>query len=252
MEVKRTWARIAKYMTPEKRERFWARVDKRGPDECWPWTGSTNKQGYGCWSFKSGEGPINAHRIAYGLTHNGIPGRLHILHSCDNPPCCNPAHLDAGTHADNMVDMRVRGRAGWQQRDLCECGNDKLAVSLRCSPCQNVVIRVRQKKWAQLESGRKHDARLEALWQVAIKLPPTRSKLVEALDGDERRAQVLIRIYGLYGQPHLSLTEIGNLVGISRERVRQMRDDAFLLLGMESEVPRRMSIAQMPRTSYAA
>jgi hypothetical protein len=51
-----------------------------------------------------------AHRIAWILT-NGEPSEgAQILHRCDNPPCCNPAHLFPGTHQDNMADRNAKGR----------------------------------------------------------------------------------------------------------------------------------------------
>ena len=88
-------------------------VDKSG--ECWNWTGAKNDRGYGhfCVSRK-GERPlyIKAHRAAYSLfKEDGLDSSQHVLHSCDNPACCNPAHLRVGTHADNMEDMRQKGRA---------------------------------------------------------------------------------------------------------------------------------------------
>lgn len=91
-------------------EYFWARVDQSGgPDACWPWTGGRNEHGYGHVSFR----PIKtklAHRVAWILTHGEIPAGLNVCHHCDNPPCCNPAHLFLGTHADNGWDKVRKGR----------------------------------------------------------------------------------------------------------------------------------------------
>lgn len=87
-------------------ERYWAYVDVRGPDDCWPWIGVTHK-GYG--RFYDGISMRGAHRVAWKIAH-GDPGDLHVLHSCDNPPCQNPAHLRLGTHAENMREREERGR----------------------------------------------------------------------------------------------------------------------------------------------
>lgn len=87
-------------------ERFWARVSRRGPEECWPWTGSTDKNGYGFVS--RGNRNHRATRIAYSLVRGEIADGLHMCHHCDNPTCCNPAHLYAGTHQENMKDRMLR------------------------------------------------------------------------------------------------------------------------------------------------
>lgn len=90
-------------------ERFWAKVDKSGgPDACWLWTGSRNALGYG-WASDANHRGVGAHRLAWILT-NGNPGPLFVMHSCDNPPCVNPAHLSVGTHADNLRDSSRKGR----------------------------------------------------------------------------------------------------------------------------------------------
>jgi hypothetical protein len=90
-------------------ERFWAKVDIGGPDECWPWTAGTYRKGYGQFNAGPPWHPNHAHRYAWIYTY-GDPGELHVLHSCDNPPCCNPAHLFLGTNADNMADKVAKGR----------------------------------------------------------------------------------------------------------------------------------------------
>lgn len=90
-------------------DRFWEKVDISGADDCWAWLGATLTSGYGSFHLKGKS--CTAHRLAYILTVGEIADGLHIRHKCDNPICCNPAHLETGTHADNMRDMAERGRA---------------------------------------------------------------------------------------------------------------------------------------------
>lgn len=92
-------------------DRFWAKVDhSAGTDACWPWTATLHRTGYGQISLGRGN-ILKAHRVAWELTYGEIPPGLFILHRCDNPPCCNPAHLVPGTCADNAADMVAKGRS---------------------------------------------------------------------------------------------------------------------------------------------
>ncbi len=96
-------------------ERLWAMVDQSaGADGCWPFLGVRDPNGYGRMSIRRGRTQI-ASQVAWFVT-NGDLGALHVLHHCDNPPCCNPAHLFLGTQADNHADMVSKGRASWQKR----------------------------------------------------------------------------------------------------------------------------------------
>jgi hypothetical protein len=94
-------------------ERFWARVERLGPDDCWEWVGSRNNCGRGQLSI---EGKVyTAPRVAWELHTGTAPGSLWVLHTCDNPACCNPAHLFLGTAKDNTQDMMRKGRARFYQ-----------------------------------------------------------------------------------------------------------------------------------------
>lgn len=87
----------------------WEKVDSSaGPDACWPWTGCLNSWGYGAvqWMGKA----TNASRAAYESIHGPV-GDLVVCHRCDNPSCCNPAHLWADTQSNNLADCRAKGRS---------------------------------------------------------------------------------------------------------------------------------------------
>lgn len=87
---------------------FWSKVEKT--EDCWLWKGKRSRYGYGI----GGCGPIReieAHRVAYALEYGVLYcDPICILHSCDNPPCVNPAHLRPGTRLDNARDKEDRGR----------------------------------------------------------------------------------------------------------------------------------------------
>lgn len=87
-------------------ERLWPRVERVG--ECMEWQGTRNEHGYG--ALRVDGRLIKAHRFAWEITHGPIPDGLDVLHSCDNPPCCNPDHLSLGTARDNAAEMVERGR----------------------------------------------------------------------------------------------------------------------------------------------
>jgi len=114
----RHWQRWRKYGNPTGRSesrivgdrdaRFWSKVVRHGPTECWPWVG-TISGGYGV--FRLGNrfaGNTGAHRFAYEMLRGPIPKGLHIDHLCQNKRCVNPAHLEPVTLAEN-VRRRWRG-----------------------------------------------------------------------------------------------------------------------------------------------
>ena len=92
--------------------RFWQKVAIKDPDECWEWTGARLKSGYG-W-VGTPVGARSASRAAAYLSGlmDTLKNPLHVLHRCDNPPCCNPAHLFLGTPQDNVADRVAKGRSG--------------------------------------------------------------------------------------------------------------------------------------------
>ena len=99
-------------VTPGEASRFWRRVRNRGAGgECWPWSGATYGDSYG--RMRIGGRLEGTHRIAFSLASGSVVvrGALRlVLHSCDNPICCNPAHLRLGSFMQNNADMLARGR----------------------------------------------------------------------------------------------------------------------------------------------
>jgi hypothetical protein len=89
--------------------RLWAKVDIKGLNDCWEFTGARPVKNYGRLADGKG-GRIRAHVAAWILTYGPVPDGHHVLHHCDNPPCCNPRHLFTGTNADNIRDSYAKGR----------------------------------------------------------------------------------------------------------------------------------------------
>lgn len=97
--------------------RFWSLVQRGAVDDCWLWTGHRDPKGYGqiaAGGYRGGHLP--AHRVSWELAYGPVPlgDGYHgacVLHRCDNPSCVNPQHLFLGSHLDNMLDMKRKGRA---------------------------------------------------------------------------------------------------------------------------------------------
>jgi hypothetical protein len=119
--------------------RFWGKVAVAEKDDCWLWTGAVSKNGYG--SFKLGRQATSAHRVAFHIGKGAWPeGRLLVRHKCDTPLCCNPHHLEAGTHVDNGRDMMERGRwAGGPSR-----GEHNGNAKLNCKAVANIREQISQ------------------------------------------------------------------------------------------------------------
>ena len=142
--------------------RFWAKVDKSaGPLGCWLYTGFRKWDGYGWVARSQGNSKIKwmtAHRYAWILTHGEPQAGLQILHNCDNPPCCNPAHLRLGTIQDNAADKVGRKRHAFGERS----GRKRLTFEQ--------VVEMRKlvaEGWSYKDLGLKFGCRKETAYHAA-------------------------------------------------------------------------------------
>lgn len=102
------------YYRPRKtlEERFWEKVDKSG--DCWMWMACRDQRGYGQFALGAGQrdNSTKAHRLAWEIVNRtSVPKGMCVCHTCDNPPCVNPAHLFLASHSENMLDKAAKGRA---------------------------------------------------------------------------------------------------------------------------------------------
>jgi predicted XRE-type DNA-binding protein len=93
--------------------RFWTKARRDG--DCWRWRAGSMSHGYGCFHIQGRA--LYAHRVAYLLTYGHLPEKGSICHRCDHPWCINPAHLFAGSQADNLADMARKGRSARGERN---------------------------------------------------------------------------------------------------------------------------------------
>jgi hypothetical protein len=117
---------MARRNTPED---FWKLVDKRGPDDCWPWLGKRHRSASADYGLYALNGEKGAHRISYILATGDDPGRDYVCHHCDNPLCVNPAHLYRGTPSQNTEDACLRGRWGRQRLTVADVRHIKVRIA---------------------------------------------------------------------------------------------------------------------------
>lgn len=149
-------------------DRFWSKIAVQ-PDGCWNWLRDRSQRGYGRFYVK-GLGrwrAVYAHRLSYGTLVAPIPERLVIDHLCRNRSCCNPAHLEPVTQAEN--NLRGRG-GGWHNRNKTHCKHGhaftpentfRTSDNRRgCRTCKNAGVTAR--RYADPEYGKKRGARRAA------------------------------------------------------------------------------------------
>jgi hypothetical protein len=103
-------------------------VTERG---CWEWRGASS---YGYGVIMRGRKRLRVHRLAYELWCGSIPNGMVMRHSCDNPCCVNPSHLEPGTQAENIQDIVVRGRHGRKKLTVDQ------VVAIRSSTLSNRAL----------------------------------------------------------------------------------------------------------------
>lgn len=133
-------------------ERFWNKVDKSG--ECWLWTGTTDGTfGYGI--LRRNGKLYRAHRWLFIQLNNCEPEA--VLHTCDNPPCVNPAHLVGGTRSENNTDRHKKGRTKGRNPELCKHGHSdwgfrkptetRKNITRYCKECDRIQHRKAYRSW---------------------------------------------------------------------------------------------------------
>lgn len=146
------------------RESFFAGLDRK-PNECWEWRGRRfRKNGVGSYGrvWLARFEDVLTHRLAWVLAKGPILEGLFVLHRCDNPPCCNPAHLFLGTHEDNMADMAAKRRWHSGGRNVVMLG----AEHHRAVFTDDIVRAIRRDRRANPVIAAEHGVTRSAIWKI--------------------------------------------------------------------------------------
>mgnify|MGYP001567469602 FL=1 len=122
---------------------FWSKIYKT--DSCWNWIMGKSDSGYGRFSYNGKT--VRAHRFSYELHNGKIPFDKEIDHLCRNRLCCNPEHLEAVNHLENVR----RGEDGFLQKSKTHCpkGHEYSGINLyirkngwrNCKECKREAVR---------------------------------------------------------------------------------------------------------------
>lgn len=193
---------------PRTAEDFWKNVNKGEPHECWEWQRSCTSDGYGQTTYLGSRWAT--HRLAYFLAHGKKSNRL-VLHRCDNPPCCNPAHLYEGDQRQNKRDEIERGRQAIGARN----GNAVLTDELVCE------IRRRARSGETLVSiARSMDRPITTICNAArnhwnhVAEPPVPARRRATVTPSMREA-----IVRMYDETDMSQSAIGREFGVDQTTV---------------------------------
>jgi HNH endonuclease len=115
---------------PAHRNSFFTHMSLDERSGCWNYTGHKIQQGYGVMMFHQKEQLVHRISAALYLGYKFDSG-LDVLHRCDNPSCFNPKHLFIGTHRENMLDMKAKGRHGILKMVRCRKGHPFSGENLR-------------------------------------------------------------------------------------------------------------------------
>ncbi len=152
------------YMDSRLPERFWGRTMPCPMSGCWIWTGWSNGQDYG--KIRCDDGKIRAsHRVAYEASRGPIPEGLEIDHLCRNTRCCNPQHLEAVTHRENIIRgdaprvlgqmSKARGAAQTHCKNGHELAGDNLVGDTPWRKCKTCTLARNRRWWSENRAVRK-------------------------------------------------------------------------------------------------
>lgn len=156
-------------MSPEAIAKFWAKVDKSGgPDACWPWLGRCNRDGYGHAYVTGHRADVRAHRVACALVGMEQPEGLEADHRCNNRPCCNPAHIQFVTPAENKARSTAPHRLNARKTE-CNRGHPlsgkNLAIVKVPGGSTRVCITCYPRHWMNSVEEREPPPRAQVKWR---------------------------------------------------------------------------------------
>jgi len=130
-------------------------------DECWPWRGAVQRDGYGSFVIGSARGQVKRQRSAHvwSFEHfrGPIPAGLVLDHIvCNRPPCVHPWHVEPSTQRDNVTRLGCRSAAALNAaKTHCPAGHaydeantyvDVRRGARSCRECKRIATREYQRR----------------------------------------------------------------------------------------------------------